>query len=207
MNDLQKGLEGNHDLQPYIEPFLSFMAVVELRALARAVQEGQPISPDQMIAAVVTALPPLVATFTNLRDAVENPIPEDIDPDDLPPGLQTLVQDMATALQPLITPLQVMEEVQQYLAVGDELAAAVGHDPLASLFAGMVLDSNMGSLGMRMMEQANQLNAAVPEMAGFLAPLAEFGTRRANAEVTTAREKLTDARIDFIDTARQAISS
>jgi hypothetical protein len=207
MNDLQQGLAHSPDIRPHLEPILSFMSVVEVRALARAMEEGQSINIGEMISAMSTAMPVLVAAFTNLRNTVENPIPEGIDPDDLPPELQTLIRDMTASLQPLTNPLQVMEEVQQHLAVGDELAAAVGPDPIAGLFAGMAWDSSMGALGMRMMEQATQLNAAAPQMAGLLKPLFEFIVREADAEVAAAREKLIEARIDFIDAARDAIAS
>ena len=207
MSDLQKGLDSSPEIRRYIEPALSLMPVVELRALARAVEEGQPIGVDQMVAVMSTALPALVAIFTNLRGWLENPIPEGIDPDDLPPELHDLIQNMTAPLQQLTNPLQVMEEIQQHLAVGDELAAATAHDPVTGLFAGALWDSSLGALGTRITEQANQLNTAVPQLAGVFTPLLEFTIHEANAAVTTAREKLIEARINFIDAARDAIAA
>lgn len=207
MSDLQKRLDNNPELRPYLEPALSLMPVVELRALVRAAEEGQPIGADQMVAVMSTALPALVAVFTNLQTWLANPIPEGVDPDDLPPELHELIQNTTAPLHQLTDPLQVMEEVQQHLAVGDELAAATAHDPVTSLLAGALWDSGMGALGARITEQATQLNTAVPQLTGVFTPLLEFGIDGANAEVTTTREKLIDARINFIDASRDSIAA
>jgi hypothetical protein len=98
MSDLQKGQEGSSEFRPYTEPVLSLMPVVELRAQARAAQEGQPNGVDQMVAAMSTAVPDLVPVFANPRDCLANPVPEGVDPDDLPPELHDLVQNTAAPL-------------------------------------------------------------------------------------------------------------
>jgi hypothetical protein len=90
MSDLQKGQEGSSEFRPYTEPVLSLMPVVELRAQARAAQEGQPNGVDQMVAAMSTAVPDLVPVFANPRDCLANPVPEGVDPDDLPPELHVV---------------------------------------------------------------------------------------------------------------------
>jgi hypothetical protein len=188
MSDLRKSMDDSPELRPYIEPFLSFMPVVELRALARAMQEGQTIGIDQQLAAISAAVPALMAVFANLRNTLQNPIPEGIDPDNLAPEVHQAIKDMTVPLQQFTAPLQTMEEIQQHLVVGDELAAATAHDPLAGLFAGAVWDSSMGALGVRAMEEFTQLDKVAPQMVGIFTPLYEVGIRAANSEVTTARE-------------------
>jgi hypothetical protein len=205
MSDLRQGLDATPELRPAIEPFLSFMPVIEVRALARAMQEGQPIGVDEAVGAMAAALPALLAVFGNLRDRVQNPVPEGVDPDDLPPELLTVLQDMTASLQQLTNPLQILEEIQQHMAVGDELAAAVAQDPVTSLFAGAVWDSSMGALAIKAVEEFTQLNTAASQMTGLFTPVLEFGISEANAEVTAARDKFIKARIDFIDAARDAI--
>ncbi|WP_405871866.1 hypothetical protein [Streptomyces sp. NBC_00005] len=207
MSDLRRGMDDNPELRPLIEPFLSFMPVVELRALARAMEAGQPIANDQALAAISAALPALLGVFANLRDRLQNPIPAGVDPDDLPPELLTVLQDLTASMQPLASPLQVIEEMQQHLAVGDELAAATAHDPLTAFLAGTVWDSSMGALGIRAMEEFTQFNTVVPQMAGLFTPLLEFSIDHANANVATAKEQFIGARISFIDAARDAIAA
>ncbi|MEU8032631.1 hypothetical protein AB0C13_29020 [Streptomyces sp. NPDC049099] len=98
-----------------------------------------------------------------------------------------------------------MAEMQQYLAMGDELAAATAHDPLTGLLAGAAWDSSLGTIATRAIDQFTQLNTVAPQMAALCAPVFEFGIRQANDEVTAARDKLIQARISFIDAARHAI--
>lgn len=57
------------------------------------------------------------------------------------------------------------------------------------------------------MEQIPQLHTLVPRLDTLLAPLFEYFIRQANADVDTAREKLIQARIAFLDAARDAIGA
>jgi hypothetical protein len=207
MSDLRMSVASDPELRPYVEPFLSFMPVVELRALARATQEGRPIGVDQMLTALSGAVPALLGMFVSLRDALQDPIPEGVDPNDLPSEVLDVVQSVRASMQHLTRPFQLLEEMQQQLALRDELAAPTAHDPLTALVASTTWDSSMAALGARAMEEVTQFNTTALLTADVFTPLLDFLINTAEAKVITAKKRLLEARMDFIAAAREAIAA
>lgn len=107
-------------------------------------------------------------------------------------------------------PLELMQQIQQHLAVGDELAAAFATtavDPATGLLAGIVWDTRLGHLGIRASQEFADLDNHMPQLSLLFTPLFQLTTQYAVTAVTTAKDALIQARIGFIDAARAAITA
>ncbi|MFI0766164.1 hypothetical protein ACH4TQ_14965 [Streptomyces sp. NPDC021218] len=206
LSDLRRAAEEHPETRALIEPLLSFSSVIELRAMARAMEEGQQIGDAQLLAALSAAIPVMLGAFTNARDHLQSPLPADVDAEQVPQELSSALESMAAVTQELDKPLQLMQEIQQHLALGDELAAAPP-DPAIAFFVGAAWASHLAALGARAMEEMPQLNKLVPRMDTLFTAFFENVIRLANADVHTASEKLIQARIAFLDAARDAIGA
>ncbi|GAA1333990.1 hypothetical protein GCM10009647_075370 [Streptomyces sanglieri] len=212
LNDLRRAAADDAELGRYIEPFLAYQAIVELRSLARAVGEGQQIGADQQLAAVTAAIPVLLGAFTNTQQILQNPLPDGVDLDELPPELTSALEPLSAMMQRFNGSLAYMQQIQQHLAVGDELAATLATtptDPVTSMLAGLAWDSSLGHLGIRAAEEFASLDVdtLMPQMTSLLTPLFEITHQHANADLVTAQESLNQARIDFIAAARETITA
>ncbi|WP_331765457.1 hypothetical protein OG571_45905 (plasmid) [Streptomyces sp. NBC_01369] len=212
LNDLRRAAADDAELGRYIEPFLAYQAIVELRSLARAVGEGQQIGVDQQLAAVAAAIPALLGVFTTTQQFLQDPLPDGVDLDELPPELTSALEPLSAMMQRFDGSLAYMQQIQQHLAVGDELAATLATtptDPVTSLLAGLAWDSSLGHLGIRAAEEFASLDAGtlMPQMTSLLTPLFEITHQHANADLVTAQESLNQARADFIAAARETITA
>ncbi|MFI2620505.1 hypothetical protein [Streptomyces sp. NPDC018584] len=210
LDELRRAAAEDDALRPQIEPFLAFQALVELRSLARDMSKGQQIGIDRQLASITTAIPVLLDVLTNAQQIMQNPLPDDVSPDELPPDFPNVLEPLTEMMQSVEGSVEFMQQVQQHLAVGDELAetlAVTPTDPLTSFFAGQVWDAGFGQLGLRAMEESAGLEALMPQMSSLLTPLFEYLHQHHNANVTATRENLIQARIDFIDAAREAITA
>ncbi|MFC8069726.1 hypothetical protein [Streptomyces sp. NPDC057293] len=208
--DLRRAAAHDAEIRELVEPFLTFEAIVELRALARAVSEGQQVGLDQQLASVSTALPALIGIYNNFQQILQNPLPEGMNFDDLPPEVVSAIESVSAMTSHFDGPLDVMQQLQQHLHLGDELAAAAGTtpmDPMTAFFAGRAWDSALGSLGQRTIEEAATLNAFVPQFPALIEPLFAITQQHLDNNVTERRERLIQARIEFIDKARKTITT
>ncbi|GAA2350717.1 hypothetical protein [Streptomyces violaceusniger] len=206
LDDLRRATTEYPEFRPFIEPFLALSPVLELGAMVRAVEGGQQIDAAQQLAAVSAAVSAMLGVLVSLRDLLQDPLPADVDPDQLPQELSSLVGPLMAVTHEWDKPLQVMHEIQQHLALGDELAASPP-DPAIAFFAGAAWTTQLTALGTRAVEQIPPLHTLVPRLNTLLAPLFEYFVRQANADVDAAREKLIQARIAFLDAARDAIGA
>ncbi|MFF4918896.1 hypothetical protein [Streptomyces tendae] len=208
--DLRRAAEHDAQIRDIIEPFLTFEAIVEMRALARAMSEGQQVGLDQQLASISAALPALIGIYANLQQTLQNPLPEGMAFDDLPPELVSAIESVSAMTSHFDGPLDAMQQLQQHLHLGDELAAAAGTtpmDPMTAFFAGRAWDSALGALGQRTIEEATILNAFVPQFPALIEPLFTITQQHLNNNVMDRRERLIQARIDFIDKARKTITT
>lgn len=206
LDDLRRAVAGDPELTALVEPYFAVMALAELRSMVRAVEEGQQIGLDQQLAAIASAAPVMTGIFTTFRDTLQNPLPADVDRRDLPPGLSPLLESLAAVTDHLHGALRLMHDIQQHLALADELAATP-LDPVTGFFAGAVWASQMEALGLRVMEELPRLTALAPQMANVTEPFLAYSSERANTEVGAVRDSFIQARIDFVYAARKAISS
>ncbi|MFD7500255.1 hypothetical protein [Streptomyces sp. NPDC059850] len=206
LNDLRRASTEHPELRPFIEPFLAYSPVIELMAMVRAEEEGQHIDTAQELATISAAVPAVLGVLASLRDLLQDPLPAGVDPDQLPQELSGLLGFLTAMTPEWDKPFQVMQEIQQHLALGDELAASPP-DPAIAFFTGAAWTTQLTALSTRAREELPELHTLIPQVETLLDPLFEDFIRQANANVDTAGEKLIQARIAFLDAARDAIGA
>ena len=208
LNDLRRATTEHPELKRFIEPFLAYSPVIELVAMVQAEERGQQIDTAQQLAAMSAAVPAMLGVLATLRDLLQDPLPADVDPDQLPQELSNLLGSLTAMRHEWDKPLEAMQEVQQHLALGMNWQPRLPiPDPTIAFSAGAAWTTQLKALSTRAVEQLPGLHTLVPQVGTLATPLFEYSIRQANDNVDTAREKLIQARIDFLDAARDAIGA
>ncbi|MFJ3608514.1 hypothetical protein OHA57_40040 (plasmid) [Streptomyces anulatus] len=203
--DLRRAAADDAEMRHHIEPFLSLEAVVEMRVLAQTLDEGQEIGPDQQLASVSAALTAMIGMLTHAQQTSQNPLPDGLDTDGLPPEFISALASFS-ASGDVEGSLNLLQQMQQHLFLGDELAATAT-DPATASFAGLSWNSHLAALGTRLSEEATVLNAFTPQIPALIEPIFEFSQQRLNDHVRARQAHLVQSRIDFLDIARRNITT
>ncbi|MFE0173187.1 hypothetical protein ACFWZ2_12770 [Streptomyces sp. NPDC059002] len=210
--DLRAAVADDPELKVMAEPLLQLAPLLQLQTAVQAYQDGQTEDPLVLLSSAQTALPGLLGVTGMIQELLAQvSAPDDTEgeaADDS--GVAELRQLLAGTGDLLSGPASSLQQIQQYMDMGDDLVATTAESGETN----PLLVSAAWASGLRSLVNdpvlTNHLTLATAQTQLINSTIEATFARRIHTQndlVRDAKENLSQARIAFLDTARRAIGA
>ncbi|MEU9237128.1 hypothetical protein [Streptomyces subrutilus] len=201
LHDLRAAVEDAPDMaRQSLEPLLDLEPLVDLTAQITAQREGRQVPVAQIMSTLSAAVPAMLDMVTSMQQNMQGSLVQMAAQQD---DDTVRTEEVFTAYAASLSgPLQVIQQIQQHLVSGDELAASTD---MTSAMA--TWEAGLHPLNQDLTNQTAQTEVQLSQVREMIRPMFDRKVEESNTEVHAALEHTVQSRLDFLDRARQAIDT